>query len=191
MTDLTNLSLEELQTLISDLEAQKGIEIQPPIEHRGMALVRALELQGQANQGETQVTEEVIETNVATNESEAMPVADTSDKSKFNTVGKRGPNLGTGAYAKQRIRDGLDNKTILAEIREKFPEAQTSLSSIAFYRNALKKEGLTRTPESLRAKAVALRAEADALDAEAATLETAAAQTETAAAQTETAAAQV
>ena len=179
MTDLTNLSLEELQTLISDLEAQKGIEIQPPIEHRGMALVRALELQGQTTQGETQVTEEVIETNVATNE----PEADTSDKSKFNTVGKRGPNLGTGAYAKQRIRDGLDNKTILAEIREKFPEAQTSLSSIAFYRNAIKKEGLTRTPESLRAKAVALRAEADALDAEAATLETAVAQTETAAAQ--------
>ena len=181
MTDLTNLSLEELQTLIRDLEAQKGIEIQPPIEHRGMALVRALELQGQANQGETQVTEEVTETNVAT--TEAMPVADAGDKSKFNTVGKRGPNLGTGAYAKQRIRDGLDNKTILAEIREKFPEAQTSLSSIAFYRNAIKKEGLTRTPESLRAKAVALRAEADALDAEAAALETAAAQTETAAAQ--------
>lgn len=179
MTDLTNLSLEELQTLIRDLEAQKGIEIQPPIEHRGMALVRALELQGQTNQGETQVTEEVTETNVATNE----PVADTGDKSKFNTVGKRGPNLGTGAYAKQRIRDGLDNKTILAEIREKFPEAQTSLSSIAFYRNAIKKEGLTRTPESLRTKAAALRAEADALDAEAATLETAAAQTETAAAQ--------
>lgn len=179
MTDLTNLSLEELQTLIRDLEAQKGIEIQPPIEHRGMALVRALELQGQTTQGETQVTEEVIETNVVTNE----PEANTGDKSKFNTVGKRGPNLGTGAYAKQRIRDGLDNKTILAEIREKFPEAQTSLSSIAFYRNAIKKEGLTRTPESLRAKAVALRAEADALDAEAATLETAAAQTETAAAQ--------
>ena len=168
MTDLTNLSLEELQTLIRDLEAQKGIEIQPPIEHRGMALVRALELQGQTTQGETQVTEEVIETN--------EPAADTSDKSKFNTVGKRGPNLGTGAYAKQRIRDGLDNKTILAEIREKFPEAQTSLASIAFYRNAIKKEGLTRTPESLRAKAAALRAEANALDAEAATLETAAAQ---------------
>lgn len=184
MTDLTNLSLEELQTLIRDLEAQKGIEIQPPIEHRGMALVRALELQGQTNQGETQVTEEVTETNVATNEPEAMPVADTGDKSKFNTVGKRGPNLGTGAYAKQRIRDGLDNKTILAEIREKFPEAQTSLSSIAFYRNAIKKEGLTRTPESLRAKAVALRAEADTLDAEAASLETAATtQTETVAAQ--------
>lgn len=156
MTDLTNLSLEELQTLIRDLEAQKGIEIQPPIEHRGMALVRALELQGQTTQGETQVTEEVIVTNEP-NEPKAMPVADTGDKSKFNTVGKRGPNLGTGAYAKQRIRDGLDNKTILAEIREKFPEAQTSLSSIAFYRNAIKKEGLTRTPESLRAKAAALR----------------------------------
>ena len=181
MTDLTNLSLEELQTLIRDLEAQKGIEIQPPIEHRGMALVRALELQGQTTQGETQVTEEVIEAAPAT---DMANVADAGDKSKFNTVGKRGPNLGTGAYAKQRIRDGLDNKTILAEIREKFPEAQTSLSSIAFYRNAIKKEGLTRTPESLRAKAVALRAEADALDAEAATLETAATtQTETAAAQ--------
>ena len=181
MTDLTNLGLEELQTLIRDLEVQKGIEIQPPIEHRGMALVRALELQGQTTQGETQVTEEVTEEVIETAATPAT--ADAGDKSKFNTVGKRGPNLGTGAYAKQRIRDGLDNKTILAEIREKFPEAQTSLSSIAFYRNAIKKEGLTRTPEFLRAKAVARRAEADALDAEAATLEAAAAQTETAAAQ--------
>lgn len=123
-----------------------------------------------------EATEEVIETAATP----ATAVADTSDKSKFNTVGKRGPNLGTGAYAKQRIRDGLDNKTILAEIREKFPEAQTSLSSIAFYRNAIKKEGLTRTPESLRAKAAALRIEAAALDADAASLETAATtQTET------------
>ncbi len=81
------------------------------------------------------------------------------DKAKYSTVGKRGPNQGIGAYAKERIAQGASNAKILAEIQAKFPDAKTSTSCIAFYRNAMKKvTGVD--PEALRAKAAELLAAA-------------------------------
>lgn len=95
------------------------------------------------------------------------------DRAKYDTSNRRGPNLGTGKYAKQRILEGADNKTILEEIREKFPEAKTTNASINYYRNRLKKDGMDRTPESLRARADESEAEASRLRAEADELEAA------------------
>lgn len=95
---------------------------------------------------------------------------DAEDKSKYDTSNRRGPNLGTGKYAKKRIMEGADNKAILEEIREKFPAAKTTNASINYYRNRLKQEGMDRTPEALNKKADQLEAEAKELREQAKTL---------------------
>lgn len=59
------------------------------------------------------------------------------DNSKFATVGKRGPNQGVGAFAKDLIRAGFDNATVLKEVLAKFPDAKTSKGCIAYYRAAI------------------------------------------------------
>jgi peptidoglycan hydrolase CwlO-like protein len=45
---------------------------------------------------------------------------------------------GVGDVAKQLIRDGLGNKEVLEKVREQFPDAKTSMSSINWYRNHLR-----------------------------------------------------
>ena len=102
------------------------------------------------------------------------PIEATQTKqSKYDTSGRRGPNLGTGAYARQHILEGADNKTIRTEIKERFPEARTTMASIAFYRNQVKQKALV-SPEALRAEAARLREEAAKLEERAVALEAAA-----------------
>ena len=47
--------------------------------------------------------------------------------------------LGVGKLAKELIAQGLDNKTILAAIKEQLPNASTSVACISWYRSAMKK----------------------------------------------------
>ena len=118
------------------------------------------------------------------------PIEATQTKqSKYDTSGRRGPNLGTGAYARQRILEGADNKTILTEIKERFPEARTTMASIAFYRNQVKQKALV-SPEALRAEAARLREEAAKLEERAVALEAAATEAPQEAPQEETASAE-
>lgn len=56
------------------------------------------------------------------------------DNSKYATVGKRGPNQGVGAFAKQLIREGKNNAEVLAAVTAQFPTAKTSKACIAYYR---------------------------------------------------------
>ena len=98
---------------------------------------------------------------------------DTSDKKqKYNSSGKRGPNQGIGAFAKEQIAQGKTNQEVLNMISEQFPTARTSMSCIAYYRNAIKKgnggggggRGATGDPAALRAKAAELIAKAEELE---------------------------
>jgi len=89
----------------------------------------------------------------------------TEEKSKYSSTGKRGPTQGVGAYAKQCIVDGMDNKTALAATLSKFPSAKTTMGCIAFYRTALSKGPVAADPDALRAKAQAMLDQAAVLDA--------------------------
>jgi len=96
-----------------------------------------------------------------------------SDKQqKYNSSGKRGPNQGIGAFAKEQITQGKTNQEVLNMIATQFPTARTSMSCIAYYRNALKKGnggggtkgGTSGDPAALRAKAAELISRAEELE---------------------------
>ncbi len=48
---------------------------------------------------------------------------------------------GVGDLAKDLIRNGKTNEEVLATVKEKFPEAKTSMASINWYRNKLRNDG--------------------------------------------------
>ncbi len=56
---------------------------------------------------------------------------------------------GVGDVAKQLIRDGLGNKEVLDKVKEQFPDAKTTMSSINWYRNHLRgiEEGIPTARE--------------------------------------------
>ena len=54
----------------------------------------------------------------------------------------RGPVQGVGAFAREQLLAGLDNKVVLAAVKEQFPSAKTSGACIAYYRTKLISEGL-------------------------------------------------
>ncbi|TXH51685.1 MAG: hypothetical protein E6Q97_18025 [Desulfurellales bacterium] len=161
--DVKTMTMEEVTSFVHQSEDQLGLPRTESFKSLGAARMRALKLQSELNQpqGNTMIEDQ----GTAPAPEVAPEVA--VDKSKYDTSARRGPNLGTGAYAKQRIREGADNKTILAEIREKFPDANTSASSIAFYRNAVKKESVPKTGDEYRAEAAKMRELALELDAKA------------------------
>lgn len=90
-----------------------------------------------------------------------------TDRSKYNSSGKRGPNQGVGAFAKELIQAGKTNAEALAIVLAKFPGAKTTTGCIAFYRTALTKAGQAQgpSPEALRAQAQALLDKAAAAEA--------------------------
>jgi len=47
---------------------------------------------------------------------------------------------GIGAFCMELIRKGKDNAAVLEAVKAKFPDASTSPSSVAWYRNKLKSE---------------------------------------------------
>ena len=65
---------------------------------------------------------------------EAREIIPAGDNSKYATVGKRGPNQGVGAFAKDLIRAGMSNADVLASVTAQFPTAKTSKACIAYYR---------------------------------------------------------
>lgn len=76
---------------------------------------------------------------------------------------------GVGDLAKELIRAGKTNEEVLAAVKEKFPEAKTSMASINWYRNKLRTDGEgVPTARSLKADAKAeLKAEKERTKAEA------------------------
>lgn len=104
-------------------------------------------------------------------QTEEETTEDGEKKQKYNSSGRRGPNQGTGAYAKQKILEGYSNAEILEMIGKELPTAKTTMSCIAYYRNALKNQGKKSgkavslgDPEEMRKQAAELLVKADQLE---------------------------
>lgn len=141
MADIANMTMSDLITYYNTLAATQGV---PEVS----SFKSLAEARDEVQRLENKVAG--IETPAAVNGSAPTP---SPDAQKYNTSGKRGPNQGIGAYAKERIQAGKTNAEILTEIFSKFPGAKTSASCIAYYRSALKKGPAKANPEELRAKA--------------------------------------
>jgi len=46
-----------------------------------------------------------------------------------------------GRIAEQALRDGLSNDDVLAAVKKAFPESNTSMASVNWYRNKLRSDG--------------------------------------------------
>ena len=51
------------------------------------------------------------------------------------------PKRGIGTVAKEAIRGGATNEEALEAVKKQFPDANTSLSSINWYRNKMRDDG--------------------------------------------------
>lgn len=72
---------------------------------------------------------------------EKFPTAAKKAAAKSNGA-KPARGQGIGAYCNELILKGKSNEDVLTAVRTKFPDASTSASSVAWYRNKLKSEGL-------------------------------------------------
>lgn len=63
---------------------------------------------------------------------------------KANGAAKPARGQGIGAYCNELILKGKSNEDVLTAVRTKFPDAATSASSVAWYRNKLKSDGLLK-----------------------------------------------
>lgn len=79
-------------------------------------------------------------TAAAKGKDEKFPTAAKKAAAKSNGAKPRGQ--GIGAYCNELILKGKSNEDVLTAVRTKFPDASTSASSVAWYRNKLKSEGL-------------------------------------------------
>lgn len=69
------------------------------------------------------------------------------------TVEKKAKGPGVGAYAKELIQAGKTNQEVLDAVKEKFPEAKTSMSSVNWYRNKMRSDGDSSVKTSREIKA--------------------------------------
>ena len=166
MTDHSGKSMSELIALHNELAAQ--LRVNPATEFKNLKAARAAvnDLENKMNQA-TNETTETTEAGAAAVEGVTKHVLKDGDTQKYNSSGKRGPNQGVGAFAKELIVAGLSNADVLTKVMEKFPDAKTSKGCIAFYRTALSKAGKETgpTPEQLRKQAEELIAKAVSVEA--------------------------
>lgn len=175
------LSMSELIILHNELADKLGAaqeaSFKSPAAARAAIIVLETKLENLMNENPTDAAvPSEVQTETTGAETEVLEVpadadaapetpAEVADNSKYNSSGKRGPNQGVGAFAKALIAKGQDNATVLAAVKEQFPDAKTTTGCIAFYRNALAKGPVAKNSAVLREKAAALIAEADAIDA--------------------------
>ena len=70
----------------------------------------------------------------------AAPAKESKAKAKADKTPKE-PKVGVGTIAKDAIREGKSNEETLAIVKAKFPEAKTTIASVAWYRNNLRVNG--------------------------------------------------
>ena len=166
MTDHSGKSMSELIALHNELAGK--LRVNPATEFKNLKAARAAvnDLENKMNQA-TNETTETTEAGAAAVEGVTKHVLKDGDTQKYNSSGKRGPNQGVGAFAKELIVAGLSNADVLTKVMEKFPDAKTSKGCIAFYRTALSKAGKETgpTPEALRKQAEELIAKAVSVEA--------------------------
>lgn len=132
---------DSMSDLISQIAVQAertGLEAKSEFKSKGAARAYLDELTAKPNAGEAPFDN-------GTEESGKPVLVPAGDNSKYSTVGKRGPNQGVGAFAKDLIRAGHNNAEVLQAVAEQFPNAKTSKACIAYYRAKVKAE--TAAPE--------------------------------------------
>jgi hypothetical protein len=169
MTDHSGKSMSELIALHNELAVK--LRVNPATEFKNLKAARAAvnDLENKMNQATNEGSTETTTTDAgaAAVEGVTKHVLKDADTQKYNSSGKRGPNQGVGAFAKELIVAGLSNADVLTKVMEKFPDAKTSKGCIAFYRTALSKAGKETgpTPEQLRKQAEELIAKAASVEA--------------------------
>lgn len=69
---------------------------------------------------------------------------------------KKEPKRGVGTVAMEAIKAGMTNEEALEAVKKEFPDAKTSISSINWYRNNMRKTDKTiPTSRDLKKKAAA------------------------------------
>lgn len=162
MPDLKTLNMSELIALHNELAEKLGVATENSFKDMkaARAAIQTLEKKMEQAQDGTSTTQEPTgDTGAA-----ATPPVAGDAAQKYNSSGKRGPNQGVGAYAKELILAGKNNADALAAVKAKFPDAKTTTGCIAFYRTALTKGPAGKTPEQLRAEAQALLDKAKAVE---------------------------
>jgi len=173
--DLKKMSMSELIAKHNELAV--ALNVSPESSFKSLAAARSA-VESLVTRQEKAMTQETQTPEVPFDG--ATPVAETSaavasvvhtlgdtDRSKYNSSGKRGPNQGVGAFAKELIQAGKTNAEALAIVLAKFPGAKTTTGCIAFYRTALTKAGQAQgpSPEALRKQAEELLAKAASVEA--------------------------
>lgn len=157
---MTEVNMSELIVTHNKLAQQLGRKTVESFKSIGAAQAAILKLKALAGQGTT-MTEETqndVPFDGAT-ATQAAPTT-TTETSPMNSVNRRGPTQGVGAFCKELIQEGKTNAEILAAVAEKFGgTAKTSNSCIAFYRNALK-GGAASRPRAGKVDIAALEAKA-------------------------------
>ena len=161
MSDTKKLGMTELIALHNDLAEKLGVSTETSFKSLGAARNAIANLETKMNQATNPTAEEVP----FDADAPAAAAPEAGDRGKYNSSGKRGPNQGVGAFAKEQIQGGKNNAEVLAMVKAKFPDAKTTTGCITFYRTALAKGPAGKSPETLRAEALALIAKADAVEA--------------------------
>ena len=177
--DLKNLGMTALIKLHNELATKLGVATESSFKSLGAARsaittleTKMTQLENTAAEAAQTVDDVVLEDEVSDADAAAAMAAiaatvtapPTSDVQKYNSTGKRGPNQGVGAYAKELILLGKNNADALKMVLARFPDAKTSSGCIAFYRTKLAKVPGGVNPEKLRADAEKLIAQATAIE---------------------------
>ena len=78
-----------------------------------------------------------------------------------DTKAPKTPKRGVGTVIKEQLRAGATNEAALAAVKVEFPEAQTTLATVSWYRTNLRSTGET-VPSAREVKKAAKAAEAPA-----------------------------
>ena len=168
MSDLKKLGMTELIKLHNELAEQLGVATESSFKSLGAARTAIINLESKKlamNTTTAETTESPLGTTEANVNPDATPAAKDNTDQKYNSSGKRGPNQGVGAFAKEMILAGKSNAEALAAVLAKFPDAKTTTGCIAFYRTALSKQPGGMDPEKLRADAQKLLDQAATIEA--------------------------
>jgi hypothetical protein len=164
MLDVKSMNMSELIAQHNVFAAQLGVAEEQSFKSLNAARTAVLNLEKKVNDATNTPTETEAPFEGGTVVTENTTAPTPADREKYNSSGKRGPNQGVGAYAKEQIAAGKSNAEALAAVLAKFPEAKTTTSCIAYYRTAMKKGPAKPDAAALRVKAQELLAAAEAAE---------------------------
>lgn len=98
---------------------------------------------------------------------DAKPAETKADAKPAKDDKPKEPKRGIGTVAMEAIKKGATNQEALAAVRKEFPDAETTMASINWYRNKLRTDGVNgfdgKPVPSAREQAKAEKAKAEAI----------------------------